>query len=107
VSGVDELSIKSEDRRDRTLIRVDYLIKKELGIFCENVYSRSEDRIPGSDDVTATTDGQVELGSKINYAWKAGKILRITVSHVKRFSPFGTELEKDYWNAQSEFSYPF
>ncbi len=106
-TGQDELSIKSEDRRDRTLIRVDYMLKKEIGFFGENIYSRSEDRTPGSDDVTATTDGQVEVGSNINYIWTAGKMLRITVSRVKRFSPFGSELEKDYWNARSEFAYPF
>jgi len=26
---------------------------------------------------------------------------------VKRFSPFGAEAEKNYWDAHSEFSYPF
>lgn len=107
-TGGDVLTIRSKDRRDRTDIRVDYALKKEIAVFAENAYTRSEDRVTGSSIVTKTTDGQIEVGTNVNYTWgTGGRMLRITVSRVKRFSEFGSELEKNYWNAQSTFSYPF
>lgn len=107
-SGQDVLTIRSKDRRDRTDIRVDYALKKEIAVFAENIYTRSEDRVTGSSIVTKSTDGQIEVGTHVNYTWgTGGRMLQITVSRVKRFSEFGSELEKNYWNAQSTFAYPF
>lgn len=107
-TGGDVLTIRSKDRRDRTDIRVDYALKKEISFFAENLYSRSEDRTTGSSIVTTNTDGQIEVGTNVNYTWgTGGRMLRITVSRVKRFNEFGSELEKNYWNAQSTFAYPF
>jgi len=107
-TGGDVLTIRSKDRRDRTDIRVDYALKKEITVFAENIYTVSEDRITGSSIATRTTDGQIEVGTNVNYAWgTGGRMLRITVSRVKRFSEFRSDLENNYWNAQSTFAYPF
>ena len=108
VTGERLLDVSSEDRRDRTRIRVDYRATKHIAFFAENLYSRRLEWTPGNfEDRSTTTDGQVVLGSQANYDWGGGRNLRLLVSKVKRFSPFGAEAEKDYWDARSEFAYPF
>ena len=108
VTGERLLDVNSEDRRDRTRIRLDYRLTKSIGVFAENQYSHREDRDPDSKEVlSATTDGQILVGTSANYDWGGGRSLRLLVSKVRRFSPFGAEAEKDYWDARSEFAYPF
>ena len=109
--------IASEDRRDRTRIRVDYRVKEvvkgnriaaAVAFFAENLYSRREEWSPNNYDAReTTTDGQIQVGSTVNYDWGGGRILKFFVSKVKRFSPFGVEEAKDYWDARSEIVYAF
>jgi hypothetical protein len=107
VTGQDVLGVQSEDRRDRTNIRVDYRVNQRVKVFGENLYSRFENRFLASDTKTVTTDGQVKVGTTGDYDWGHGRKLSFTLARVKRFSPFGAEAEKNYWDARSEFSYPF
>jgi hypothetical protein len=108
VTGERLLDVQSEDRRDRTRIRVDYNMTPHIGFFAENQYSRREEWTPGQfENRDTTTDGQILVGTRGDYDWGAGKKLRFIVSRVKRFSPFGSEGEKDYWDARSEIAYPF
>jgi hypothetical protein len=106
-NGQEVLNVRSKDRRDRTRIRVDYTPTKHIAFFGENLYSRSEDITVGTTDSRPTTDGQIKVGSTAGYDWGSGRKLNLTISRVKRFSPFGAEAEKNYWDAHSEFSYPF
>ncbi len=106
-TGEDLLDVQSEDRRDRTNIRVDYRVNPRVKVFGENLYSRFENRFLASDTKTVTTDGQIRVGTMGDYDWGSGRKLSFTVARVKRFSPFGAEAEKNYWDARSEFSYPF
>ena len=107
VTGQEELSVRSKDRRDRTKIRIEYEPITAVGFFAENTYSKVQDITEGVTNASATTDGQIKVGTTVNHDWGAGRTLRLTVSRVKRFSPFGAEAEKNYWDAHSEFSYPF
>ena len=107
VTGQDLLDVQSEDRRDRTNIRVDYRLNRRIRVFGENLYSRFENRFLSTDATTVTIDGQIRVGTMGDYDWGHGRTLAFTVARVKRFSPFGAEAEKNYWDARSEFSYPF
>jgi hypothetical protein len=42
-----------------------------------------------------------------DYDWKKGRKLSFQVARVKRFSAFGADAEKNYWDARSEFNWPF
>jgi hypothetical protein len=106
-TGVRYLDVNSEDRRDRTTLSIDYKAAKHINFFAENVYSHREEGAPGSDDKSSQADGQITVGSAANYDWKSGRILKFRVARVKRFSSFGVDAEKNYWNATSEFAYPF
>ena len=107
VTGERLLDVSSKDRRDRTRIRVDYRFTKRITFFGENQYSQREDLTPDNVVTGKTTDGQISVGTLGNYDWGAGRHLTFQVARVKRFSPFGAEGEKNYWDARSEFSYPF
>jgi len=107
VTGERLLDVSSKDRRDRTRIRVDYRATKHITFFGENQYSNRQDLTPDNELLNETTDGQVLVGSSGLYDWGAGRTLRFTVARVKRFSPFGAEAEKNYWDARSELAYPF
>jgi hypothetical protein len=107
VTGERLLDVDSEDRRDRMRIRMDFKATNNIKIYAENVYSQREDRTPGSDDVSVNTDGSVMVGTNTEYDWGNGRKLKFLVGRVKRFSEFGAEAEKNYWDARSEFSYPF
>jgi len=107
VTGQDELTVQGEDRRDRMTLRVDYRVTTPLSVFAEQRYSRFEDRSVLSDTETVTKDGQITVGSRGNYDWGNGKKLTFTLAKVKRFSKYGSEAEKDYWDMRSEFNYPF
>jgi hypothetical protein len=107
VTGERLLEVDTEDRRDRTNIRVDYRVTEHVRFFAENRYSRREDRTPGTDEVDLNTDGSLHVGTSADYDWGAGRKLKFSVIRVKRFSEFGAEAEKNYWDAHSEFAYPF
>jgi hypothetical protein len=109
--------IASEDRRDRTRIRVDYRLKEKIvdnrvagaiTFFAENLYSQRQEWTPGAYEARdITTDGQIQVGSTANYDLGSGRVIKFFVSKVKRFSPFGVEAAKDYWDARSEIAYAF
>ncbi|HET6348637.1 MAG TPA: hypothetical protein VFH88_06090 [Candidatus Krumholzibacteria bacterium] len=108
VTGVRLLDVASQDRRDRTRIRVDYRATRHIAFFAENLYSQRQTWSPDTpNDRSYSPDGQITVGTQGNYDWGNGRHLRFQVSKVKRFSQFGADAEKDYWDAQSEFSYPF
>jgi len=107
VTGERLLSVTSKDRRDRTRIRADYNLTKRIAFFAEDLYSQRLDMTPDDVVTRTTTDGQITVGTAANYDWGAGKYLRFTVARVKRFSAFGAEGDKNYWDARSELSYPF
>jgi predicted porin len=107
VTGVRLLDVSAKDRRDRTRIRCDYRLTKRVAFFAEDLYSRRVDMTPDNVITGTNTDGQITVGTSGNYDWGAGRYLRFQVARVKRFSPFGAEGEKNYWDAHSEFSYPF
>jgi len=107
VTGERLLDVSSKDRRDRTRIRVDYRATKHITFFGENQYSNRQDLSPSNELLNETSDGQILVGSSGLYDWGSGRTLRFSVARVKRFSPFGAEAEKNYWDARSEFAYPF
>ncbi len=107
VTGEEELSVQGEDRRDRLSLRLDYRVITPITVFAEQRYSRFEDRSVLSDTETVTKDGQITVGSRGNYDWGDGKRLTFTLARVKRFSRFGSEDEKNYWDMRSDFNYPF
>ena len=107
VTGEELLEVQSEDRRDRTNIRVDYRFTRRIRVFADNLYSRFENRSLVTDSKTVTTDGQISVGTAGDYDWGKGRSLKFTVARVKRFSPFGAEAEKNFWDARTEFTYPF
>lgn len=107
-TGERLLDVSNEDRRDRSRIRVDYTVTKNIGFFAENLFSQRLAWTPGNfDNRDVTSDGQITVGTSANYDWGGGRGLRVTVAKVKRFSPYGADAEKNYWDARSEFSYPF
>ncbi len=107
VTGQDELNVQGKDRRDRMTLRMDYHVTAPLTVFAEQRYSRFEDTSVLTDAKTVTKDGQITVGSRGNYDWGNGKRLTFTLAKVKRFSKFGSEAEKDYWDMRSDFNYPF
>ena len=60
-----------------------------------------------SDASTVSTDGQITVGSRGEYQWGQNRYLRFSLARVKRFSAFGSEAEKNFWDMSSEFNYPF
>ena len=106
-TGQDELTVQGEDRRDRMTLRMDYHVTAPLTVFAEQRYSRFEDKAVLSNTETVTKDGQITVGSRGNYDWGNGKRLTFTLAKVKRFSKYGSEAEKNYWDMRSEFNYPF
>jgi hypothetical protein len=107
VTGERLLDVSSKDRRDRTRIRVDYRATKHITFFGENQYSNRQDLSPDNELLSESKDGQILVGSSGLYDWGSGRTLRFSVARVKRFSPFGAEAEKNYWDARSELAYPF
>jgi hypothetical protein len=121
-TGEEVLIVQGEDRRDRVNLRMDYALmnrlaqsslpnesdrKRTLAVFSEYRYSRFEDASVFSDVTTVTTDGQLTVGTRGDYDFGKGRALKFSVARVKRFSVFGTDAEKDYWDMRSEFNYPF
>lgn len=119
-TGQEELSVQGEDRRDRVSLRMDYKamtrvkqlseteqLTDQITVFAEQRYSVFEDRSLLTDTSTETKDGQISVGTRGEYAWGAGRILKFSLARVKRFNKFGSEAEKDYWDIRSEFNYPF
>lgn len=106
-TGTELLEVQSEDRRDRMSLHVDYSVGEHVNVFGENTYNRFEDHDIASDTRNVTTDGQIRGGATGNYDWGKGRKLSFLMARVKRFSKFGAEAEKNYWEARSEFSYPF
>ncbi len=121
-TGEEELTVEGEDRRDRFNLRLDYRLmsktvepalpggaqmQRSIAVFAENRYSRFEDRSLASDTQLVTTDGQILVGSRGEYDWGNGRTLKFSLARVKRFSKFGSDAEKNYWDMRSEFNYPF
>jgi hypothetical protein len=119
-TGEEVLTVDGEDRRDRISLRVDYRVMtrvkqvsptesltRTLAVFAEQRYSRFEDRSLTSDTVTETRDGQITVGARGDYDFGTGRRLKFTLARVERFSRFGSEAEKNYWDMRSEFNYPF
>lgn len=120
VTGEDVLSVEGEDRRDRINLRLDYRVMtrvkqvspteqltRTLAVFAEQRYSRFEDRSLTSGTESETEDGQITVGTRGDYDFGTGRKLKFTLARVKRFSKFGSEAEKNYWDMRSEFNYPF
>ncbi len=122
VTGNEELSVQGEDRRDRILLKLDYhvmsravkgplpadpVLERDLWFFAEEQYSRFEDRELTSDTKRVTTDGQIKVGARGDYDFGNGRSLTFSMARVKRFSRFGSEAEKDFWDISSAFNYPF
>jgi hypothetical protein len=118
-TGEEVLLVQGEDRRDRVFLRVDYrllqrvresaqgTLHQTLGFFGENRFSRFEDRSVVSDTKTVTTDGQIVVGTRGDYELGTGRALKFSLARVKRFSKFGSDAEKNYWDMRSEFNYAF
>jgi hypothetical protein len=119
VTGEEELSVQGEDRRDRVFLRLDYRavqrtnesvqgpLKRSLGFFSEYRYSHFEDRSVLSDTKTVSTDGQIVVGTRGDYELGAGRSLQFSLARVQRYSAFGSDAEKNYWDMRSEFNYAF
>jgi len=119
VTGEDELSVQSEDRRDRINLRVNYdvmsrtktvngqTVNDGIKIFGEQRYGRFEDRSLLTDNTSVNTDGQLAVGTQGNFDWGGGRTLTFTLARVKKDSRFGSEKEKNYWDMRSEFNYSF
>jgi hypothetical protein len=107
VTGEELLTVEREDRRERLTLRVDYRLNPHLGVFGDNYYSSFTDRTIATESETVTTDGQIRVGTTGDYDWGKGRKLTFQVARVKRFSAFGADAEKNYWDARSEFTYPF
>ncbi len=105
-NGEELLDVEREDRRDRMVLRVNYNMTKNVDVFAENTYSRFRDRTVSSGQETLSTDGSVQVGTSGVYDWGNNRKLRFMLTRVKRFSPFGSELEKDYWDMRSELNFP-
>jgi len=105
----DVLEIDQRDNRQETILAVDYRPKDEFRFFGENTYSRRvEEGIEEGEDDAITTTGSIRVGVECNYAWgDKGRKLNVYCARVKRFNPSSTELEKNFWDARSEFSFPF
>jgi outer membrane receptor protein involved in Fe transport len=119
-TGEEALSVQGEDRRDRINLRVDYRVmtrvkqvspteslNRTLAVFAEQRYSRFEDREILSGRQTESQDGQITVGTRGDYDFGTGRMLKFTLARVQRFSKFGSEAEKNYWDMRSEFNYPF
>jgi hypothetical protein len=101
------LDIDSEDRRDRMTLRVDYDVTPGVTIFAENIYSNFRNRDIALDSETDTQDGSVKVGASGEKKWSDSRKLKFRLARVKRFSPFGSPEEKDFWDMYSEFNFQF
>lgn len=106
-NGENLLNIAHTDRRDRMNLRVDYNVNDRVGIFAENTYTHFLNREEGTGRETITTDGQIKVGTQGAYAWGAGRTLKFHLAKVKRFSPYGTDKDKNFWDMGSELNFPF
>ena len=120
VTGEEKLTVDGEDRRDRVTLRVDYRVmtrvkqvspteslSQSLAVFAEQKFNRFEDRSISNGTETETRDGQIMVGTRGDYDFGTGRRLKFTLARVERFSRFGSEAEKNYWDIRSEFNYPF
>ncbi len=105
--GIDLLDISSTDRRDRMVLRAEYTVGKGLTFLGENQYSHFLTRDKANGFETVTTDGQIKVGASGTYKWREDRTLVFHMYRVKRFSPYGSEKEKNYWDMNSEFHYSF
>ncbi|HEX5131281.1 MAG TPA: hypothetical protein VFX92_02210 [Candidatus Krumholzibacteria bacterium] len=104
--GQDQLEVSGEDRRDRMGLRIEYQVTEDVQIFAENLYSHFLDREVSSGFETITTDGSVQVGTTGSKDWGNNRKFKFALSRVKRFSPFGSDKEKDYWDMRSELNFP-
>lgn len=104
--GEDVLNVDREDRRNRLLLRMDYDVNGRVAVFAENRYSQFVDRTVSSGSEDVSTDGQIQIGTTGNYDWGKGRKFTFLLARVKRFSPTGSDKEKDYWDMRSELNFP-
>jgi hypothetical protein len=105
--GVQSFDVERKDRRDEIEIRFRYEINGHLSVIGEQTYSRREDRRVGSPNVNVTEKGGIDLGMMGTYKWSETRRLQMRMLKAKRFSPFVTEAQKDYWIVDAELSYAF
>ncbi len=105
--GEDLLNVARKDRRDRMLLHMDYNITDHVGVYSEYQYNNFWDRDVETGDESRTPDGSIQVGTRGQYDWGQNRTLRFQLGKVKRFSRFGSDAEKDYWDMRSEFNYPF
>jgi hypothetical protein len=105
--GTRYMNREREDRRDEIRIRLRYQINGHLALIGDQRYSRRENRTIGSDIVSVTEDGSIELGVQGSYNWSKDRKLTMKIQKAKRFSPFVTEAQKDFWIVDAELLYGF
>jgi hypothetical protein len=105
-NGEDVLNVDTKDRRNQLLLRLDYNFNDRVALFAENRYNQFVDRAVSSGVESVSTDGQVQVGTTGNFAWSKGRKLTFMLARVKRFSPSGSDKEKDYWDMRSELNFP-
>lgn len=101
------LDVEREDRTDRTEIRFRYKINKNLTLVGGHDYSRRRDTTIGAGSDRTSTSGGIEGGVIGNYKWGNRGDLALTVKRAERFSPFSTEAQRRYWEANMTFKYNF
>ncbi len=105
-NGEDLLSVDREDRRDRLMLRVDYDVNDRVTVYAENRYSQFVDRTVSSGVRSTSTEGQITVGTTGKYDWGKGRKFTFLLGRVQRFSPTGSDREKNYWDMRSELNFP-
>jgi hypothetical protein len=101
------LDVEREDRTDRTEIRFRYRLSEHLTLVGEHDYSRRRDTTVGAGQDRISTSGGVEGGVEGNYKWGNRASLVLVFKRAERFSPFSTDAQKRYWDANMAFTYNF
>jgi hypothetical protein len=104
--GQEVLNVDTEDHRNQLLLRLDYSVNDRVAIYAENKYNQFVDRAVSSGVESVSTDGQVAVGTTGDFAWSKGRKLTFMLARVKRFSPSGSDKEKDFWDMRSELNFP-
>ena len=95
------------DRTDRMRMTMRWTMTKHLRLTMDYDYSRKEDRNAGGRAGRVTIDGGVLGGLEGNFNWGPNRTLRVALKKANRFSPFNTDLQNDFWVANSQVVYEF
>lgn len=101
------LDVDREDRTDQTKTSVRFAINPHLTLVAAHNYSRRRDETVGSGSARITTDGGIEGGVLGNYRFGTKGDLTFSLERTERFSPFGTDKQKKFWDANLSFKYSF